>query len=121
MDHNNGYDVYYMLEADKEWRLASKTAMAVYSYLNPGTYIFRVKASIIMALQVKRDHTHHCNQAAVLENMVVLLPACWLPEGILVWPRADEKKSGLTANAHQYCRQPAPWVNTALNNINILN
>ncbi|MFN8251095.1 MAG: two-component regulator propeller domain-containing protein [Ferruginibacter sp.] len=123
MDHNNGYDVYYMLEgADKEWRLAGKTAMAVYSYLNPGTYIFRVKASNNYGLT---------GEETILT--IVIRPPFWktwwfycllalAAGGLIFWfdrermkrkAALQQMRTNIAGNLHHE-------VNTALNNINIL-
>ncbi len=123
MDPDNSFDIYYMLEGtDKDWRLAGKIAMAVYSYLNPGSYTFRVKAvnnhglageetRIIIHIQPPFWKTWWFYSLLLLAAGGVLL---WYDRERMQRKEALQKmRTDIAGNLHQE-------ISTALGNINIL-
>lgn len=117
------YSIFYQLEhVDKNWRKADDNAVAVYSFLPPGTYRFRLKAL-----------TAGLEESPEKYITIVITPPFWktwwfysllaLAAGsFLFWldkERMQRKealqkmRSSIAGNLHQE-------VSTALNNINIL-
>lgn len=123
MDPDNSFDIYYMLDgADKDWHLAGKTAMAVFSYLSPGTYVFKVRAvnnqgiagqetAITLHIQPPFWKTWWFYSLLLLAAGGVLL---WYDRERMQRKEALQKmRTDIAGNLHQE-------ISTALGNINIL-
>lgn len=125
LSYNNRNKVayYYMMEGiDKEWKQANELNQAIYSYLPPGTYTFRVKAENadreggkVTEIKVKVNPPFWKTWWFILSVIVVIV-------AILYWiDRLQlKRKEGLQKIRSEIAGNLHEEVNTALNNINIL-
>ena len=122
---NNGKLVYYyMLEnIDKEWKRGNELNQAVYNYLPPGKYRFKVKAEnpdgltsrniTEMIIQVHPPFWKSWWFYAVLALCVVILLYGFDRERMRKKEAIQKMRSEIAGNLHHE-------INSALNNINIL-
>ena len=117
-------DYYYMLEKiDKEWKRGNELNQAVYNYLPPGKYTFRVKAEnpdglsskniTAMTIEVHPPFWKSWWFYALLAMCVVILLYGFDRERMRKKEAIQKMRSDIAGNIHQE-------INTALNNINIL-
>lgn len=117
------YTIFYKLDGvDKNWRRADNNAVAIYSFLPPGTYTFQVKAVnsvltespvTVMTITIHPPFwkTWWFYSLLVLAAGAVLF---WLDRERMKRKEALQKmRTNIAGNLHQE-------VNTALSNINIL-
>jgi ligand-binding sensor domain-containing protein len=114
---------YKMEGLDKEWNLADKTNQAIYSYLPPGTYSFKIKQAddtgnnqletLLLKIEVKNPFW----RTGWFYSLLVLL-------GFGVLYLLDRERMARKASVQKMRSEIADdlhqEVNTALNNINIL-
>ena len=114
---------YKMEGLDKDWNLADKTNQAIYSYLPPGTYSFKIKQAddlgdnsgetILLKIEVKNPFW----RTGWFYSLLVLLVF-----GILFWLDRERlaRKAAVQKMRSEIADDLHEEVNTALNNINIL-
>lgn len=117
------YTIFYKLDGvDKNWRKADNNALAVYSFLPPGTYTFQVKAA-----------NADWSESPVTVMTITINPPFWktwwfysllalAAGGFLFWLDRErmQRKEALQKMRTNIAGNLHHEVNTALNNINIL-
>lgn len=124
LTYNNAVMMAYKLEGlDKEWRIADKTNMAIYSYLPPGKYTFLLKTvdaekntrTPITAIRIRVNQPFW--KAWWFYSLLALLGGLllfWFDRERMKRKESLQKvRSTIADNLHNE-------VNSALNNINIL-
>lgn len=117
------YTLFYKLDGiDKKWRIADNNAVAIYSFLPPGSYTFRVKAANGSWEESPEAYIHIVIRAPFWKtwwfySLLVLAAGSflfWLDRERMQRREALlQMRTNIAGNLHQD-------INTALNNINIL-
>ncbi len=122
--YNSAFLIKYKLEGlEKDWTLADKNQQAVYSYIPPGSYTFRLKV-----LDEEGNESSHISEMRIKVN-APFWKATWFYSllaltlgGLLFWLDRERmnRKEAIQKMRSDIANDLHQEVNIALNNINVL-